>query len=95
MHFWIQRVHKKSQEAFPILEAMARMLYKLCSLRYLILVFNVLLTRCQGFKSVQSLKNMTDKRVNHTDACNTVPAGVVCLLLSCGAMGSLPGELQQ
>lgn len=95
MHFWIQRVHKKSQEAFPILEAMARMLYKLCSLRYLILVFNVLLTRCQGFKSVQSLKDMGDKRVNHTDACNTVPAGVARLLLSCGATGSLPGGLQQ
>lgn len=63
MHFWIQTVHKKSQEAFPILEAMARMLYKLCSLRYLILVFNILLTRCQGFKSIQSLKDMEDKRL--------------------------------
>lgn len=44
MHFWIETVHKKSQEAFPILEAMARTLYKLCGLQYLILVFNVLLT---------------------------------------------------
>ena len=44
MHFWVETVNKKSQEAFPILEAMARMLYELCSLRYLILVFNILLT---------------------------------------------------
>lgn len=44
MHFWIETVNKKSQEAFPILEAMARMLYKLCSLRYLLLVFTILLT---------------------------------------------------
>lgn len=55
MHFWIETVNKKSQEAFPILQAMARMLYKLCGLRYLILVFNILFTWCQGFKSIQSL----------------------------------------
>lgn len=66
MHFRIETVNKKSQEAFPVLEAMARMLYKLCSLRYLILVFTILFTRCQGFKSTQSLKDMEDKRVNHT-----------------------------
>ena len=94
MHFWIQTVHKKSQEVFPILEAMARMLYKLCSLRYLILVFNILLTRCQGFKSIQSLKDTGDKRVNHTDTCNMIPAGVAHLLLSFGATGSLQGSLQ-
>lgn len=55
MHFWIQTVDKKSQEAFPILEAMARVLYKLGGLQYLILILNVLLTQGHGFKSTQSL----------------------------------------
>lgn len=44
MHFWIEPVNKKSQEAFPILETMARMLYKLHGLQNVILVFNILLT---------------------------------------------------
>lgn len=34
------------------------------------------------------------QEVNHTDAGNTVPAGVAHLLLSSGAAGSLPGRLQ-
>lgn len=44
MHFWIETVNKKGQEALPILETMARKVYKLHGLRYLILVFNILLT---------------------------------------------------
>lgn len=68
MHFWVETVNEKSQKAFPILEAMARMLYKLGSLQNLILVFNILLTQCHGFKSSQSLKDMKRQRVNPTDA---------------------------
>jgi hypothetical protein len=63
MHFWVQTVNEKSQEAFPILEAMARMLYKLDSLPYLILVFHVLLTQRHGVKSSQSLKDTKDKKL--------------------------------
>lgn len=61
MHFWIETVNKKGQEALPILETMARKVYKLHGLRYLILVFNILLTCCQGFKRIQSLKDMEGK----------------------------------
>lgn len=62
MHFWIETVDKKSQQAFPILKAMARMLYELDSLQYLILVLHILLTEGHGFKSSQHLKDTSDKR---------------------------------
>lgn len=61
MHFWIETVDKKSQQAFPILKAMARMLYEADSLQYLILVLHILLTECHGFKSSQYLEDMRDK----------------------------------
>lgn len=61
MHFWIETVDKKSQEALPILKAMARMLYELYSLQYLILVFHILLTECHGFKGSQHLKDMNEE----------------------------------
>lgn len=61
MHFWIQTVNKKGQEVSPILEAMARMLYKLGGLQDLVLVLNVLFTQCHGFKSTQSLKDKKDR----------------------------------
>lgn len=44
MHFRIEAIHQKSQKAFPIVEAMARVLYELCRLRDLLLIFNILLT---------------------------------------------------
>lgn len=67
MHFRIETINKKGQEVFPILETMTRMLYKLGSLQYLILVFDVLLTQCHGLKSSQSLEDKKDKRLQtHT-----------------------------
>lgn len=57
MHFWVERVNKKSQEAFPILKAMARMLYELDSLQNLILVFHILLTQSHSFQSSQRLQD--------------------------------------
>lgn len=82
MHFRIEAVHQKSQEAFPVMEAMARVLYELCCLRDLLLVFNILLTYCQRFKCTQSLKDREGKRVNHLDACTVSPAGKAHLPLS-------------
>lgn len=61
MHFWIETVDKKSQQAFAILKAMARMLYEADSLQYLILVLHILFTECHGFKSSQYLEDMSDK----------------------------------
>ena len=79
MHFWIETVNEKSQEAFPILEAMARVLYKLGSLQYLVLVFNILLTQCHGFKSGQCLKDKKDKRIEPRDAHCVTATGIAHL----------------
>lgn len=60
MHFWIETVNKKGQEAFPILKAVARMPYKLDSVQYLVLVLHILLTQSHGLKSRQHLEDTKD-----------------------------------
>jgi hypothetical protein len=60
MHFWIEAVDKKGQEAFPILKAVARMPYKLKSMQYLVLVLHILLTERHGLQSCQHLEDTHD-----------------------------------
>lgn len=57
MHFWVETVNKKGQEAFPVLKAVARMSYKLDSMQYLVLVLHILLTQRHGLKSCQHLQD--------------------------------------
>lgn len=61
MHFWIEAVDKKGQEAFPVLKAVARMLYKLDGVQDLVLVLHILLTECHGLQSHQHLEDTHDR----------------------------------
>lgn len=57
MHFWVETVNKKGQEAFPILKAVARVSYKLDGVQYLVLVLHILFTQRHGLKSRQHLQD--------------------------------------
>lgn len=61
MHFWIETVNKKGQEAFPILQAVARIPYKLDSMQYLVLILHILLIQRHGLKSRQHLDDTNDE----------------------------------
>lgn len=61
MHFWIETVNKKGQEALRVLQAVARMPYELDGVQYLVLVLHILLTQRHGLKGRQHLEDTHDK----------------------------------